>query len=411
MAACRHPVRPLICLMNEHAWSYACQACRNTPLPLSPADPMTRTSMVDAAQLLANLPSPLFVVDENVRLQTVNPAAEQLFGMSWTMLVGRLLADFLPPHATILDLIRHVRESGASISEYGVELALSKGETVFVDGHMSPIVEKPGHVLVVLHPCTVARRLDQLRVQRGSARSVATLAATLAHEVKNPLSGIRGAAQLLEPGLGEEDRPLVQLICDETDRICALVDRMEEFGAGRPLDRSPVNIHQILEHVRRIAENGFARRHRIIEHYDPSLPDVEADRDKLIQVFLNLIKNAAEAAQPEGGTITLSTTFQHGWRMALGTSRERLHLPITVEVKDDGPGVPPDVADHLFEPFVTSKPRGSGLGLALVAKIVHDHGGAVSYHAGDLGTVFRVSLPMNRSESRGGRIQEEVASP
>ncbi|HEX2527811.1 MAG TPA: ATP-binding protein [Geminicoccus sp.] len=366
-----------------------------------------------AAQLVANLPSPLFVVDDQLRLKSVNPAAEQLFGASWNVLIDRSLSDFLPPHAAAIDLIRHVREEGASISEYGIELALSKGDTVSVDSHMTPIVECPGHVLVVLHPCTVARRLDQHRVQRGSARSVATLAATLAHEVKNPLSGIRGAAQLLEPTISEEDRPLVQLICDETDRICALVDRMEEFSAGRPLDRTPVNIHQILEHVRRIAENGFARRHRIVENYDPSLPDVEGDRDKLIQVFLNLIKNAAEAAQPDGGTITLSTTYQHGWRMALGTSRERLHLPITVEVKDDGPGVAPDVADHLFEPFVTSKPRGTGLGLALVAKIVHDHGGVVSYHPGDPGAVFRVSLPANRSGSRAAREEghEEISIP
>jgi two-component system nitrogen regulation sensor histidine kinase GlnL len=382
---------------------------RNVTL-LDRADCGARSSPVSAVQLLANLPSPLFVVDERMRLRTVNPAAEQLFGASFNVLINRPLSDFLPAHATILDLIRHVAEGGASVSEYGVELALSKGETVAVDSHMTPILETPGHVLVVLHPCSVARRLDQHRVQRGSARSVATLAATLAHEVKNPLSGIRGAAQLLEPSIGEEDRPLVQLICDETDRICALVDRMEEFSAGRPIDRQPVNVHQILEHVRRIAESGFARRHRIVENYDPSLPEVEGDRDKLIQVFLNLIKNASEAAQPDGGTITLSTTYQHGWRMALGTSRERLHLPITVEVKDDGPGVPPDVADHLFEPFVTSKPRGTGLGLALVAKIVHDHGGVVSYHPGDPGAVFRVSLPANRPSGRGVRDQEEAAS-
>ena len=362
------------------------------------------------AHLVANLPSPLFVVDDFGCLRSVNPAAEQLFGISANGLVGRQLSDFLPPHAAVLDLVRHVAEGGTSISEYGIELALSRGEPIAVDSHMTPIVELPGHVLIVLHPCTVSRRLDQHRVQRGSARSIATLAATLAHEVKNPLSGIRGAAQLLEPSIGDEDRPLVQLICEETDRICAMVDRMEEFGVGRPLERSAVNIHQILEHVRRIAESGFARRHRIVEHYDPSLPDVEGDRGKLIQVFLNLIKNAAEAASPDGGTIALTTTFQHGWRMALGTSRERLHLPITVEIKDDGPGVAPDVAEHLFEPFVTSKPRGTGLGLALVAKFVHDHGGVVSHHAGEPGAMFRVSLPVNRPAGPTSRDREEAIS-
>ena len=406
--ACAHRTILIVCLENRQLRWNAHQVRIATLLP--PSARKSRPSMaVTDTQLVANLPSPLFVVDQSGCLRRVNPAAEQLFGASAHGLVGRPLSDFLPPHATMLDLVRHVADSGASVSEYSVELALSKGESIAVDSHMTPILELPGHVLILLHPCTVARRLDQHRVQRGSARSVATLAATLAHEVKNPLSGIRGAAQLLEPAIGEEDRPLVQLICDETDRICAMVDRMEEFNAGRPLERSAVNIHQILEHVRRIAENGFARRHRIVEHYDPSLPDVEGDRDKLIQVFLNLIKNAAEAASPDGGTITLSTTFQHGWRMALGTSRERLHLPITVEVKDDGPGVPPDVADHLFEPFVTSKPRGTGLGLALVAKIIHDHGGVVSHHAGEPGAMFRVSLPANRPAGRVAHDLEEAA--
>ena len=194
-------------------------------------------------------------------------------------------------------------------------------------------------MLVVLHPCSVARRLDQQISHRRSTRSVAGLAATLAHEVKNPLSGIRGAAQLLEPAVGEEDRPLIQLICDETDRICALVERMEEFGDTAPVERRSVNIYQVLEHVRRIAEAGFARHHRIVELYDPSLPEVEGDRDRLIQVFLNLVKNAAEATPAGGGPITLATQYQHGLRVAVNNSRDRLELPITVEVRDNGPGV------------------------------------------------------------------------
>ena len=371
------------------------------------SDSSARNMPLGADMLLANLPSPVFALDSRLRIMAANPAAEQLLGASWHMLAGRPLTDFVAPHATLLDLVRHVAQTGTSISEYGVELALTRGDLIAVDSHMTSVVESPGNVLVVLHPCSVARRLDQHRVQRGSARSVATLAATLAHEVKNPLSGIRGAAQLLEPSLSEEDQPLIKLICDETDRICGLVDRMEEFGNGRQIERKPVNIHQVLEHVRRIAENGFARRHRIIEHYDPSLPDVEGDRDQLIQVFLNLVKNAAEAAPPDGGTITISTTYQHGWRLSLGTSSERLQLPISVEIKDDGPGVAPDVADHLFEPFVTSKPRGTGLGLALVAKIVHDHGGVVAHVPGEPGAIFKVSLPaMKTARAKRGNGSE-----
>ena len=238
--------------------------------------------------------------------------------------------------------------------------------------------------------------LDQQISHRRSTRSVAGLAATLAHEVKNPLSGIRGAAQLLETAVGEDDQPLIQLICDETDRICALVDRMEEFGDTAPVERRSVNIHQVLEHVRRIAQAGFARHLRVIELYDPSLPEVEGDRDRLVQVFLNLVKNAAEAAPSGNGTITLATQYQHGLRVAVNNSRARLELPITVEVRDNGTGVPFDMVDHLFEPFVSTKRSGSGLGLSLVAKIVADHRGVVSYLPGEPGSTFRVRLPAAR---------------
>jgi two-component system, NtrC family, nitrogen regulation sensor histidine kinase GlnL len=353
----------------------------------------------DPGILLQSIPSAVLSLDDRLRFRFANAAAEQLLSASWNVLAGRRLEEFVAPHATIVALVRQVQASGATISDYGIELALARGETVSVDSHVSPVPELPRHVLVVLHPCSVARRLDQQISHRRSTRSVAGLAATLAHEVKNPLSGIRGAAQLLEPTVGDDDRPLIRLICDETDRICSLVERMEEFGDTVPVERRSVNIYEVLEHVRRIAEAGFARHHRIVEHYDPSLPEVAGDRDRLVQVFLNLVKNAAEVAPPEGGQITLATQYQHGLRVGLGNSRERLELPITVEVRDNGPGVPEGVVDHLFEPFVSTKRRGRGLGLSLVAKIVADHGGVVSYLPGEAGgATFRVRLPAARQQ-------------
>ena len=211
-------------------------------------------------------------------------------------------------------------------------------------------------ILVVLHPCSVARRLNHQLVYRGGARAVAGLAATLAHEVKNPLSGIRGAAQLLEGSVAEDERPLIRLICEETDRICGLVDHMEQFADGRPIERGPVNIYLVLEHVRRLAESGFGRQVRFIERYDPSLPAVDGNRDQLVQVFLNLVKNAAEAVPREGGEIRLSTQYTHGLSLRVANSRERVELPIMVQVQDNGPGVGDDMAGHLFDPFVSSKP-------------------------------------------------------
>jgi two-component system nitrogen regulation sensor histidine kinase GlnL len=231
------------------------------------------------------------------------------------------------------------------------------------------------------------------------------MAGVLAHEIKNPLSGIRGAAQLLEPGLSDDDRALTQLICSETDRIRMLVDRMEVFGDERPLAKDAVNIHDVLNHVRRIAEHGFGRAVRYVEDYDPSLPNVLGNRDKLVQVFLNLLKNAAEAIgdKSDGGRIVLQTAFRPGVRLSLPGTDTRVSLPLMIQIEDNGCGIPDHLKPHLFDPFVTTKVSGSGLGLALVAKIIADHGGIIECESEPRRTAFRVLLPMQRS--RLGAVQ------
>ena len=231
---------------------------------------------------------------------------------------------------------------------------------------------------------------------RSAARSVTGMAAILAHEVNNPLSGIRGAAQLLEASVTEADQELAILIRDEADRIRALVERMEVFG-DKPFDRGAVNIHRVLEHVRRLAHTGFAADIRIHEVYDPSLPPVFGNRDQLVQVLLNLVKNAAEALIDAGvpnPDITLITAYQHGMRLAVPGSARRMELPLVVIVRDNGPGIAEDIRANLFDPFVTSRPAGSGLGLALVAKIIADHGGTIEVDTRPGRTEFRLHLPI-----------------
>jgi two-component system nitrogen regulation sensor histidine kinase GlnL len=260
----------------------------------------------------------------------------------------------------------------------------------------------------MLQERTIADKMDRQLTHRGAARSVIALAAMLAHEIKNPLSGIRGAAQLLEQSAGDDDRSLTRLICDETDRIVKLVDRMEVFADERPVEREPVNIHVVLERVKKLAHTGFARHIRLVEEYDPSLPPVLANHDQLVQVFLNLVKNAAEAIG-EGATdgeIQITSAFRPGVRLAVPGSKARVSLPLEICIKDNGPGVPDDLMPHLFDPFVTTKRSGSGLGLALVAKIVNDHGGITECESQPRRTTFRVLLPIYSGEG-----SEDVSSP
>jgi two-component system nitrogen regulation sensor histidine kinase GlnL len=353
-----------------------------------------RPSGLDPDGILAALPDPVLVVAGDDRIAYVNLEAQEFFGLGAVRLVGMPLDELLPPHCPVAGVVAQARSRGTRVSEYGVTLESPRIGSHFVTVQAAPLGEPADAVIVSFHERSMARRIDHQLTHRNAARSVTAMAMMLAHEVKNPLSGIRGAAQLLEQGAGDEDRLLTRLICEEADRIVALVDRMEVFSDSRPLEREAVNIHEVLERVRRLAASGFARHVRVVERYDPSLPPVHGNRDQLIQVLLNLVKNAAEAAPEQGGEIVLTTSYHQGVRLAVPGTSERMHLPILVTVQDNGPGIPEDLHAHLFDPFVTTKRNGTGLGLALVAKIVGDHGGVIEFESVPRRTVFRVSLPM-----------------
>ena len=356
--------------------------------------------------LLGALPHPLLVIGDNLAIDYANIAAEDFFQMSVGVLCRRSLTEIVAFGSPLIALVEQVQRKGATVNEYGVELSSFRFHAPkLVDLYGGPVPELPGRVLVMVQQRSMAQMIERQLTHRGAARSVSGLAAVLAHEIKNPLSGIRGAAQLIESERVDSDRTLTQLICAESDRICKLVDRMQIFGDERPLQREPVNIHDVLDHVKQIAVTGFARQIKIVENYDPSLPPVPGDRDKLIQAFLNLVKNAAEAIGEEraGGQIALSTSFRPGVRLSVPGSQARVSLPLEIAVEDNGAGVPADLMQNLFDPFVTTKPSGTGLGLALVAKIVGDHGGIIEYDSRPRLTVFRALMPMAEGGTPEGR--------
>ena len=363
---------------------------------------------VDPQAILSSLPVPVVLLDAQNGFRQANPAAEQFLGISLSQLRHLRLTDLVPEDSPLFLLIEQVRLHGVTICEHEISLESPRLSKQRITVHGSVVPEEPDAVLLTLHDSSAIRALDRQLGFRSAARSVAGMAAVLAHEVKNPLSGIRGAAQLLENTVSEQDRELAELIRDEADRIRALVDRMEQFGE-KPVERRAVNIHRVLEHVRRLAQSGFASHLRFSEAYDPSLPPVWGNRDQLVQVLLNLVKNAAEAitgserlAAEGTGEITLMTAYQHGVRLSVpGTSR-RVDLPLVVTVRDNGPGIPDDMRQGLFDAFVSSKPSGSGLGLALVAKIVGDHGGLIEVESRPGRTEFCLHLPVLTDESGDG---------
>jgi len=343
----------------------------------------------------ASLPLPALLIGPDNRIAEVNPAGETFLNASSRSLMGQPAFDRLAIDAPMDEALARARANQSPLFINDVDVTTGERAPVQCNIQVAPMHDNAEVILLIISPRDIADRMGRALQVKSAAKSAIGMAEMLAHEIKNPLAGISGAAQLIGMNLAPEDRELADLIVEETRRIVKLLEQVEQFGNLRPPERRPVNIHDALDRARKSAMVGFAAHMQITEDYDPSLPPTFADPDQLMQVFLNLIKNAAEACQRagEGTTIRLRTFYDLSLRLR-GKDGRPAALPLQIEIIDDGPGIPPEIAADVFEPFVSGRENGTGLGLALVSKIISDHEGWISVDSVPGRTVFRVSLPM-----------------
>ena len=344
-------------------------------------------------RLWASLPMPAFLVDPKDIIQAVNPAAEEFLNTSARGVIGVPIFDRLAIDAPVEEALSRVRRDEAPLFINNVDVSGGTRPPTICNIQLAPMLGMPGHLLFILEERHIADRLGRSHSVKSAARSAIGMAEMLAHEIKNPLAGITGSAQLLSMSLSAEDRELTDLIVAETRRVLKLLEQVEHFGNLSPPQRKAVNIHDLLDRARRSALVGFAAEMRVVEEYDPSLPPTFVDGDQMLQVFLNLLKNAAEAAGPGGGTITIRTFYDPSLRLRRKDGSGAA-LPLQVEIVDDGPGIPPDIQNEVFEPFVSGRENGTGLGLALVSKIVAEHDGWIAVESVPGRTALRISLPV-----------------
>lgn len=345
----------------------------------------------------ASLPLPALLVDLDGLIFEANPAAEIFLNASVKTLRGQPALDRLHIDAPMEEAFARARANQSPLFINDVDVTSGERAPMQCNVQIAPMLDNPGMAMLLISPREIADRLGRSMSVKSSARSAIGMAEMLAHEIKNPLAGISGAAQLLSMGLPPEDQELTDLIVEETRRIVKLLEQVEQFGNLRAPDRRAVNIHDALDRARRSAMVGYGAHMTIVEDYDPSLPSTFADPDQLVQVFLNLIKNAVEAAGKAAGTIRLHTFYDQSLRLRQKGGPGRA-VPLQIEIIDDGPGIPEDLAADIFEPFVSGRENGTGLGLALVSKIITDHEGWIAVDSVPGRTVFRVSLPVAKSQ-------------
>lgn len=356
----------------------------------------------DPKRVVASLPLALLQLDPDLIVASVNPAAEQLMGQSYRRLVGKSVAELFEFEEPLI--LGRLADGEAHLFARGVGVRIMGQPSRRFDVMTSPVTHCPGWQLLMLHEGVGVEALSGDGHGAGGGESVALRAPeVLAHEIKNPLAGIRGAAQLLDRKLNEHDRAMTGLITAEVDRIAKLIDQMQSLSRRSAEPVQACNLHEAVRRAQAVLAAGHPSDVAIEEEFDPSLPPIMANPDSLVQVLLNLLSNAREACQnqPNPG-IAVRTRFASGIQLHAGPGGKPLRLPIELRVSDNGPGIDPTLRDHIFEPFVTGKKSGQGLGLALVQKLVREMNGRITHDRDETRglTNFRLHLPVAGSVPR-----------
>lgn len=348
------------------------------------------------ARLLENLNTAVLLFDQKLCLSYLNPAAEVLLAASARQVQGTSLKVLLGKHGDFIGSCQRALDSNQPFTERDLPLSLSSGYTITVDCSVTPLNE-PSHtpeLLIELMQVDHHRRIvreESLLAQHHASRAVVR---GLAHEIKNPLGGLRGAAQLLERELADESlKEYTGIIIGEADRLQSLVNRM--LGPITLPQRRMINIHQVIERVRTLASAEAPPGVRIIRNYDPSIPDFEADPDQLIQAILNIVRNALQAVGEHGEIILRSRSIRQA---TIG--HQHYKLALRVDIIDNGPGIAPEMVENIFFPMVTGRPDGTGLGLAIAQDLVNQHHGLIECSSEAGNTVFSLLLPLETNHEQ-----------
>ncbi|MEE3260492.1 MAG: ATP-binding protein [Pseudomonadota bacterium] len=356
--------------------------------------PSSAEKFISPNVVLESFPDIILIIDKENKVLFVNSAAEDFLYLSRGKILGKRLDKFFFKDSPLFDLLKKVKSHSDVIRDEEFYLASIRSKKNLFSAQVSGVTNYPGVRVIRLQEKAITKEISQRFQSIHAGQSLSVMSKVFAHEIKNPLSGIRGAAQLLEDKIPGEDFDLTKMIRDEVDRICRLVDKIDVFNGDYFFLKSELNIHKILEHVKTISLNGFAKRIIFEKNYDPSLPPIAGHEDQLIQAFLNLIKNSSEALGNKEGRILLKTLYNHPSRTASNGSAYD-DLPIVVEIHDNGSDISKAILNSMFDPFITTKKTGSGLGLSVASKIISDHGGTIEFTSKPGETICSVRFPIN----------------